>query len=418
MNVCRRFECEVVVVGAGPAGSAVAAHLAGRGHEVLVLEKTTAPPPKVCGEYLSPDCTRLLDRLGALEEFAGHRPVRVRGMRIHTPRGAVVTGHFPGVGPPADDPARERTDLGRWHGGLAVSRSILDPILARNAERSGAGLRRGVRVTGLARDGRRVVGVTVNGAGVPQEIRCRLVIGADGRHSVVTRTLGLRRPHRWLRRTGFILRTSGVQFDSPYGEVLLGDDSYCILNPLGHGTVSVGLVLPFERAGRPGSTAGETVMRELQRFPMALDIIRGGTLVDGIRGIGPLAFDTAAQAGDGVLLVGDAAGFLDPLTGEGIRIALRGAELAAEVAHDALGAGACSRDFLERYESLRRRHLLPKRKFCSLLQAAIRHPRLLDWLAGGLNLSADLRESFMGVIGDTLPPADLLVPTILRSRAA
>jgi flavin-dependent dehydrogenase len=418
MNVSRRFDCEVIVVGAGPAGSAVAAHLAGLGHEVMVLEKATAPAPKVCGEYLSPDCARLLDRLGALDDLARHRPVRVRGMRIHTPRGSVVTGHFPETGTAIDGTAPARQELRDWRGGLAVSRSVLDPILARTAERRAADLRRGVRVSGLARDHRRVTGVIAEGAGPRREIRCRLVIGADGRHSVVTGSLGWRRPHRRLHRTGFIMRYSGVRFDSPYGEVLLGEDSYCILNPLGHGTVSVGLVLPFERARRRESDPGALVRRELQRFPMAADAIRGGALIDGIRGIGPLAFYTAAQAGDGVLLVGDAAGFLDPLTGEGIHIALRGAELAAEVAHDALGADSCSHDFLTRYESLRRRYLLPKRRFCSLLQSVIRHPRLLELLAGGLNRFPDLRTRFMGVIGDTLPPTDLIVPSLLRNRAA
>ena len=77
-----------------------------------------------------------------------------------------------------------------------------------------------------------------------------------------------------------------------------------------------------------------------------------------------------------------------------------------------------SRDFLERYEELRRWHLWPKRRFCSALQAAIRRPRLLEILAHGLNRSCSLRDGFMGVVGDTLPPGDLLLPALLRIRAA
>ena len=107
---------DVIVVGAGPAGCAAATLLAHQGLRVVIVDRAAAPPPKVCGEYLSPGCLPLLERMGVLQSLyeVGARPLF--GMQVHTPGGQVLQARYP---PP--------------HHGLAIRRAWLDPILDRKS---------------------------------------------------------------------------------------------------------------------------------------------------------------------------------------------------------------------------------------------------------------------------------------------
>lgn len=411
-----RFDCEVLVVGAGPAGSCLAAHLAGLGHDVLVLDKGPGPRQKICGEFVSPDAIRLLGKLGVLPDLEKCHPKSLRGMQIHTARGETMSADFPGMATKGTTTGTAGMPFRFQAGGISLSRPVLDGTLARNAVRQGAKVRYSARVTDLLMENGKVEGVITAEGGMNCPIRSRLVVGADGRHSVVARRLDLRRRHRRLHRTGYIRRYSGVPIDGEYGEVFLSGDSYCILNPTGQGKWTVGIVLPSYQIHRQGKNPEESFHERLRLFPPAFERVREASVRSTVQGCGPMAFDTSRQVHAGVLLVGDAAGFYDPLTGEGINIALRGAEIAAAVADEALRSNDLSSRRLSRYETLRREHLLPKRRFCALLQALIRSSFLVDTLVRHLNRTPALREAFMGVVGDTRSPAELLDPFLLLGQ--
>ena len=395
---------EVVVVGAGPAGSATAILMAERGWPVLLLDKAEFPRPKICGEYLSPEGARLLDRLGVLKDVdaAGAQPLR--GMRIVAPDGTALEGSYPTTGP--------------WRGyrdyGLAIPREVFDRILLERARGLPVEVRERHRVTGLLSEGDRVTGVTGEDAeGRPFEARARLVIGADGRASAVARSLGLVRPHR-LQRLALIQDVEGVAGFEGRGEIYVDPPDYSILNPVAPGLVNLSLVVPLAHA-RPYRGRMEAFFHaRLKQLRYLAPRIAGMTPAGPLMVMGPLAYRVREPRAGGVLLVGDAAGFFDPFTGEGLFTALRSAELAVEVGHAALARGDLSAGALAPYAAARRRAFRDKEWVTRGLQFVIRRRSLANRVARALAARPALLDALMGVIGDFVPPRELLRPGILR----
>ena len=201
-------------------------------------------------------------------------------------------------------------------------------------------VREGAHVRDLVLAAGHVKGVAATIDGRRETLRARLIIGADGRHSVVARALGLETPLRWPRRTGLVAHYRGVSGLDRGGEMHVARHSYAGLAPLEDGLTNVAFVADSAAVAARHGNAGGVFRRG---FGLACRASRPSSpepsAQGGIRGVGPMAHRARRVDGDGFLLVGDAAGFLDPFTGDGIYEAMRGALLAAPVADAALQRG-------------------------------------------------------------------------------
>ena len=327
---------DVIVVGAGPAGSAVAYYLATAGLDVLMLEKTHFPREKVCGDGLTPRAVKALTAMGVpMPETDGW--LRNKGLRIIGGGGRIEL---------------DWPELSSYPGyGLVRQRADFDQILARHAQKAGARLLEGAAVTGPLMDDRtgRITGVSTKDG---RKFCGRMVVAADGNSSRLSVAMGLHK--REDRPLGVAVRTyyTSPRHDDNYLEAWLDLWDGTSLLPgygwifgMGDGTSNVGVGLLNTSAG-----FGEIDYRDLLRRWLATMPGEWGfteeNRTEPVRGAAlPMAFNRTPHYTRGMLLVGDAGGMVNPFNGEGIAYALESGELAARVITQALArSSATSRE--------------------------------------------------------------------------
>jgi geranylgeranyl reductase family protein len=344
-------EADVIVVGAGPGGSAAAYHMARHGLRVLLLEKTEFPREKVCGDGLTPRATRQLIRMGVdTSEKAGwlhNRGLRVIGGGVRLELDWPELASFPGYG-------------------LVRTRLDFDDMLAQRAVEAGALLRTGVTVTGpvLDADGRAIGVEAKAGPGKePVQYRAPLVIAADGVSGKFPLAMGIAK--RDDRPIGVAVRRyyqSPVRADDDYLESWLELRSaqdrdrllpgYGWIFGLGDGRANVGLGI-LNSSSAFGKTNYRAMLTDWLNTTPEEWGMRGEENADGpILGAAlPMGFNRVPHYTRGVMLVGDSGGMVNPMNGEGIAYAMESGELAAEVAVQALArpAGADRERALQAY---------------------------------------------------------------------
>jgi 2-polyprenyl-6-methoxyphenol hydroxylase-like FAD-dependent oxidoreductase len=393
----------VLVVGAGPAGSASAALLARAGWHVAAVDRAAFPRDKACSEYMSPETVRLLDQLGVVPalEAAGAAPLE--GTVVTAARGNRLHGRFALAGPAPFRPT-----------GLSVSRRVLDHLLLQAARASGVTVLERTAVEDLVYDRGAVAGAVVRrGDGSRGVLRARLTVGADGLRSIVARRLGGRR-HGRPRRVAFVTHVDGVAGMSRSAELHVGRRAYVGLNPIGGGRTNVALVVGAELARTARSGAEAFLMDGLRRFPGVYERVAAGTRAGAVLATGPFAAWSGRVVADGAALVGDAADFFDPFTGEGICSALRGAELLAAVAAGGLASpGIVTGGRLAGYRRARWRAFAGKWAVERLIGYGMELPALFDHAVGRIGRRAGMADTLVGVTGDFVPARRVLSPLFL-----
>ena len=383
------------MVGGGPAGTASAIFFKQAGHSVALVDEAQFPRDKVCGEGVSPEAWRLLEKMGAGAAVQALSPFPLRGMRLIAPDGTSFHGWY---------------EHGRTPG-FAVRRERFDAALLDTARRAGVLVRERTRATALIRTRGRVEGVLLASDGAqPCEVRARLVVVADGRRSFLARTLGLLRPHRWLRKFAVRGYWSGVGGLGEHGEMHVGGGGYCGVAPLSSTEANLAFVLDASALREAAGDLEAFYRRTLERWPQLAPRVRGASLCGPPRAIGPLALEARRVSVPGALLVGDAAGFYDPFTGEGVTLALRSAEMAAQAGHDYLAGKTTDLRAYDRQRADATRH---KFRLNRLLQRVVASTRLANAVAARLARRQDLADMLVGVAGDYVPARHALGPSFL-----
>jgi geranylgeranyl reductase family protein len=376
----------VVVVGGGPAGAATAVFLKQRGHDVLLVDEAAFPRDKICGESVSPGAWSIFEAMGAARTIRALRPQPLRGMALTAPDGSAFRGDYRGAPEP----------------GFALRRETLDAALLENARAAGVEVRLQTRVSGIVRRNGIVSGLTCANGAEPTAIAARLVVGADGRRSVVARQLGLLSEHRFLRKFAVRGYWHGMEGLEPRGEMHVVPGAYCGVAPLSATLANVAFVVDRREMPAAAGDLEGFYRSTLRRWPRLVERLGRARLVGPPRAIGPLALEAKRLSAPGALLVGDAAGFYDPFTGEGVTVALRSALLAAEVASRALSRpGPVTH--LGEYDRRRRDETRDKFRLNRLLQRVIAWPAASNAVARRLALRPDLADRLVGIAGDFVP---------------
>jgi menaquinone-9 beta-reductase len=403
-----KLDAEVIVVGGGPAGASTAWFLAQAGVDVLVLDRARFPRDKPCSEYLSPQASRILSAMGVLSEVEDAGAEKLGGMTVTSPAGTRIRADFSG----------SHGFRGFTEYGLALRRTILDEILLRRAEAGGARVSEGCKVNDVVRsaDGS-VGGVSIQDEDRTRDLRARLVIGADGLRSVVGRRLGLIRSGR-PRRIALMSHYRGVEGMSDAGEIHLDARGYSGLANVGGGLTNVAVVVPVSRSAEISGDRTAFFEEWFASRPRLAERFRNAERVNPVRATGPFASTSKVAWAPGAALVGDAADFFDPITGEGVYAALRGGELLAEHLLTELSQNERSRHSgLKAYEAARRREFSGKWRVERLVGLSLVSPAVMNRIARVLARNKDMADLFVGVTGDFIPPREILNPRFLLKLA-
>ena len=395
--------CDVLIVGAGPAGSVAGAILARAGARVRIVDRATFPRDKLCGDTVNPGTLARLQALG-LADGIDARSLIVRGMRVTGNGGVAIEGRYPA-----------------GLSGRAITRRDLDWLLLQQAIAAGCQFEPGVAVrraiVGERGRARSVSGVTIGVDGRESPIEAAVTIAADGRHSTIGFGLGIARhpdrPRRWAIGAYFenfmptaIRCTSDAHQmavrlaadDDQVGEMHVRRGFYIGVAPIPGGLTNVCLVKPSGAGDPELADPAAMLIRVLARDPLLRDRAAGARLVSQPIVLGPLAVDVRDASIDGLLLAGDAAGFIDPMTGDGLRFATHGAELAAAAALQALEHGWAG--VHDRLASARRDAFGAKWRFNRALRALVASPHAVDAAALGARIAPSVLHAVISRAGD------------------
>ncbi len=382
---------DVIIIGGGPAGCAAALGLNQLGYRVVLCDQAKFPRDKVCGEFISPAADPILKRLGVLDRIEALSPKRLKGVAISSYEGEEIVIDYPQL--PGMD-ARPTS--------LSVPRYELDAILMEQVKQVGVEVREQHKVTEFLFAEGRVTGVRGWDENKTSfTLKAPLVIDAGGRNALSLKKMGLKNKPAGNIKIAMAAHWQGAQIADDYCYMHVSRPGYTGISSVGKERANVVLVVNHKsmHGEKPDKFYLDAVMRNSHRCK----ILQGAKCIESVRTIESLAFSIKPIPCGGLLLVGDAMGFIDPFTGEGIYLSLRSSEIAVEVADKAFKKSDWSNEVLKDYEVRRRQEFDNKFLLSRIFQKLIYSRFFCDRVVKALQRKPELAETLVGVIGDLLP---------------
>ena len=380
---------DVVVIGGGPAGCAMALDLNRRGYDVALCDQAKFPRDKVCGEFISPGADPILEWLGVLASIEALAPKRLKGVAISSYESAELEIDYP-----------VSTETGLRPSSLSVPRYQLDALFLKQVQNAGVKVFEQHKVTDFIFDDDCVAGVHGWDENKTSfSLQAKLVVDAGGRNAVSLRKFNLKQEGNG--KIAFSAHWQGVRLPDDYCYMHVSRPGYTGISSVGNGRANV--VLVVDRSALDGKKAETLYHHALMSNCRRCEMLQGAERVEPVRSVESLAFAVKPVPCGGLVLVGDAMGFIDPFTGEGIYLSLRSSQIAGEVIHAGFQNSNFSRKFLSVYNARRQEEFGDKFLLSRVLQWLIYNRPFCNGVMKRLSTNRVLAETLVGVIGDILP---------------
>ncbi len=393
---------DVVVVGAGPAGSTAAYHLARTGIRVGLVDKQTFPRDKVCGDGVVTSILTRLERMGLGEWLEKNDFNAPKELLFSAPSGEAL--HF----------RPNETDICY---GRVIPRLQLDNAIASQAVTAGTELLEGVNLTRMTRPRSGTIRLTGsrNSRNPDIQLECNLLITADGAHANFTKRLGLVKgePDLVALRAYFENVNGGDELLEMHYDAALAP-GYAWIFPMTGSRANVGLGTFVNRSRQRGIKLKQALQDFIKNNRYARDRLGPARMVGPPKGY-PLRtrMRTVTPVADNILVAGEAAGLVNPLNGEGIATAMLSGELAAQYATAALEIGNFSKVQLAGYAEILKREIGRNHALFRLFRDMIRWPALLDRIVRRGQRDREFAQTLFAVMIELRPPSALLAPSFL-----
>ena len=383
---------DVIVVGAGIAGSASAITLGREGYRVLLLDRAVFPRHKTCGEGIMPEGVRILESLGVLPGILERGGFRVRGLRFRSQAGVWAQADFP---PVEGEPAYS----------IVIRRYELDDLLVEQAKATpGVTVREGFAVAEAIHEEGAIRGVTGHPVKKPDRLetfRAPLTLGADGMNSRFHNRYGIEKKIFRRQRWGLSGHLRGVEGLEPYIEVMFQEGSEVYIAPTGAGTTLAAILIEKEGMRAFRGDLARQYHEFLKATPGLRGRLRDTEVIPPVGGRGPLGFSVTPTYLPGLLLIGDSAGFVDAITGEGMTLALKSVQAAAPVIRSAFETGDFGASVLRHYALERARVTEDVNKLTRLMLGVSRYRLLADRAIRRLSKDEKLFQKLVGIVAGT-----------------
>jgi len=404
-------EYDLAIVGGGPAGATAAMYATRQGLRAVVLDRATFPRDKICGDALSGKSMSVLDELGLMEDVARLEGAEIRHIILASPKA---------VGARVDMRNRTHFDplTGRHvpMGGFVIRREVFDDYLLQEARHRGAEVREGFTVKELLRnDSGRVVGIEGRQGkdGAVEQIRAHVVLGCDGFNSVVARKAGLYKHDPRHSLVALRCYYEGVEGLTDELELHFADEvrpGYFWIFPLEDGKANIGIGMIHATMRRKGIDLRVALQQVLSRPPFADRFCHARPLEKPVGWNLPVGSKRRPAHGDGFLLLGDAAGLIDPFSGEGIGNAFYSARIAVGACAEAIAEGDTSAASLRRYEDRLWDVLGDELKVSHQMQWVGRMRPVLNFVIDKAAHNEAVANHVCGMLANAVPKKDMTSP--------